>query len=234
MPEDERLAVHVRIERREGRRAERIGWLAVVLVVVAVMKPWGKLGDPPAPARGGAFATPVSAPTREPIAADLPCVGGRWSIEADERWVGTVVRTWVLTDSVDATGPEDGRIRFVTVAAEQVIALGWCPPFHDAEPNTTATFFRLDPDATAILTTPVQMRQEAEAMANILFQPAPIASAGTTPTWPDGRYVIRIDGQDGYRRWLWRRRSDRGPAGCPRGADAERGSLAQRGSWSIS
>jgi hypothetical protein len=203
---DEPLAVHVRIERREGRRAERIGWLAVVLVVVAVMKPWGKLGDPPAAAPGVVFATPVTAPTQEPIAADLPCVGGRWSIEADERWVGTVVRTWVLTDSVDATGPEDDRIPFVTVAAEQVIALGWCPPFHDAEPNTTALFFRLDPNSTVIETTPVQMLREAEAMANVLYRPAPLgparASQAPPPTWPNGRYVIRIDGADGYRRWL--------------------------------
>jgi hypothetical protein len=198
--------VHIRIERREGRRAERIAWIGAILVVLAIMKPWGSLGTPATADRPQFRATDKPAPTEDVVAPELPCIGGRWSIEADERWVGTVVRTWVLTDAVEALGPFDERIHFATVAAQQIISLGFCPPFHDAEPGVTVTIFRLDATegVQIVDTVSVQMPKESEAMANVLYRPAPEpgASAGSNPMWQAGRYVLRIDAADSYRRWL--------------------------------
>jgi hypothetical protein len=199
--------VHVRIERREGRSAERIAWIAAIAIFVAMAKPWGSAGEPPpVPVRPAPRQTPVAVASQRVVDPDLPCVGGRWSVEADQRWVGSVVvRAWILTDAVQATGPLDERIQFVTVAAEEIVAIGFCAPFHDVHDGAAATFFRLDPSATPVETVPIAIGREAEAMPNVLYRPIPEvgASAVQAPTsWPSGRYVIRIDSPDGYRVWI--------------------------------
>ena len=197
----------VEIGHEPGRRADRIVIVGLVLVLIAIVKPWGATK----PAEPASRPLPTTEATAEPTStvplADLPCVGGRWSIEADERWVGTVLRTWVLTDPIDVDLPSDSRITFVTVAAQQVISLGYCASFgDDAGPATQVTFFRLDPAPVVVPTTPFHMPPEAEAAANLLFRPdgaaVPGASGMSTMTWPAGRYVIRVDGPGGYRRML--------------------------------
>jgi hypothetical protein len=186
-----------------GRRAERVAVLAGVLVLLAVVKPWGA----DKPAEVAHRPAPSVAATERVFFADLPCTGGRWLIEADERWAGDVVRTWVLTDAAEATGPTDPQIRFVTVAAPQVLSIGYCPAlWDDARPHSNLTIYRLGPPVAIVATSPFRIPKEADAAANDLFRPAassaPGASGAAPGTWPAGRYVMRVDGPDGYRRWL--------------------------------
>jgi hypothetical protein len=199
-------AVHVsrvRIGRAPGRRAERIAMVAASLVFVAMVKPWGSTAPEMAPR-----AAPVVAPTPQFRYSDMPCAGRGWLLETDERWLGRGVRTWTMTEGVEATGPSDGRIPFVLVAP-RARAVGYCPPrSDDRRPHTAVTFYRLQPAPERIPTVEVTVPRVADASENVLFQPKPASGpvgtggAGGEATWPPGRYVMEIDGPDGYRRWL--------------------------------
>ena len=195
---------HATIGHERGRIAERLAILGLVLVIVLVVKPWGATPEPasaPAP-----HATLAATPETLSF-SELPCSGRMWLIEADTRWAGEVVRSWILTDAVEATGPTDPRIRFVVVAAQQVLAIGYCPSYRDDNrPHDRLTIYRLGSSVTTVPTTTVRVPQEAEAAANDLFapvsRPGPSGDGAQQVSWGPGRYVIRIDGTGGYMRWL--------------------------------
>jgi hypothetical protein len=194
----------VRLGHEPGRTPERIVIVGLVLLVLLVVKPWG-----PTPEQATAPGPVASvAPTPEILRySDLPCSGRMWLIEADTRWAGQSVRSWILTDAVEATGPTDRSIRFVVVAAQQVLAVGYCPAYRDDQrPHSKLTIFRLLPTVALVPTRTVRVEREAEASANDLLAPAPLpvpsGQAGGTPGWQPGRYVMHIEGPAGYERWL--------------------------------
>jgi len=195
---------HVSIGHGAGRTPERLIVVGLVLLVILIVKPWGAT---PEQATAPGPVTSI-APTPSPITfADLPCSGRMWLIEADTRWADQVVRSWILTDAAQATGPTDPSIRFAVVAAQQVLAIGYCPSYHDDQrPHDRLTIYRLEPTVSTVVTTLVEVPREADAAANELFAPmATPGPSGRTPgvaEWAAGRYVIRIDGSGGYRRWL--------------------------------
>ena len=187
-----------------GRTPERLVVVAVVLLLLLVIKPWGP--TPEAATAPGPVAS-VAPTTETPIFNELPCSGGMWLVEADTRWAGEVVRSWILTDASQATGPTDPSIRFVVVAAQQVLAIGYCPAYRDdSRPHDSVTIYRLAPTVSEVATELVRVPKEADAAANDLFAPraAPGASGadGKPISWGPGRYVMRIQGPEGYLRWL--------------------------------
>ena len=194
----------VSIGHEPGRTPERLVVVAVVLLLLLVIKPWG-----PTPEVASAPGPVASvAPTEEVRSFnELPCAGRMWLVEADTRWAGQVVRSWILTDAAEATGPTDPRIRFVVVAAQQVLAIGYCPAYRDdSRPHDTVTIYRLAPTVGEVPTELVRVPKEADAAANDLFAPraTPDASGSATKpiSWGPGRYVMRIQGPEGYLRWL--------------------------------
>jgi len=195
---------HVSIGHGPGRTPERLMIVGLVLLVLLVIKPWGATPEPATAPRPVASV----APTDRPLSfAEMPCAGRMWLVEADARWAGQTVRYWVLTDAVEATGPTDPDIRFVVVAAQQVLSIGYCPSYYDdTRPHDRLTIYRLDPTVSTVITTPVHVPREADAAQNELFapmaSPGPSGQAPSVASWAAGRYVIRIDGPDGYRRWL--------------------------------
>jgi len=195
---------HVSIGHGPGRTPERLVIVGLVLLVLLVIKPWGPTPEPATALRPVASV----APTEKPLSyAERPCTAGMWLVEADTRWAGQIVRSWILTDAVEATGPSDPAIRFVVVAAQEVLAIGYCPSYYDdTRPHDRLTIYRLDPSVSTVITTPVQVPREADAAHNELFAPmatpGPSGQAPSVAAWTSGRYVIRIDGPDGYRRWL--------------------------------
>jgi len=195
---------HVSIGHGPGRTPERLVIVGLVLLVLLVIKPWGPTPEPATAPRPVASV----APTEKPLSyAERPCTAGMWLVEADTRWAGQIVRSWILTDAVEATGPSDPAIRFVVVAAQEVLAIGYCPSYYDdTRPHDRLTIYRLDPTVSTVITTPVQVPREADAAQNELFapmaSPGPSGQAPSVASWAAGRYVIRIDGPDGYRRWL--------------------------------
>jgi hypothetical protein len=195
---------HVSIGHGPGRTPERLVIVGLVLLVLLVIKPWGPTPEPATAPRPVASV----APTEKPLSyAETPCAAGMWLVEADTRWAGQIVRSWIMTDAVEATGPSDPAIRFVVVAAQQVLAIGYCPSYYDdTRPHDRLTIYRVDPSVSTVIITPVQVPREADAAHNELFAPmatpGPSGQAPSVVGWASGRYVIRIDGPDGYRRWL--------------------------------
>jgi hypothetical protein len=195
---------HASIGHGSGRTPERLVIVGLVLLVLLVIKPWGPTPEP-ATAPGPVASV---APTARPLSdAEMSCTGRMWLVEADTRWAGQIVRSWILTEAVEATGPSDPSIRFVVVAAQQVLAIGYCPSYDDAtRPHDRLTIYRLDPEVSTVITTAVQVPRESDAAQNELFvpmaTPGPSGQAPGVTTWAAGRYVMRIDGPDGSRRWL--------------------------------
>jgi hypothetical protein len=208
MTETEKVAheTHVRIGREPGRGGERLAVVAFVLVFIAIVKPWGEApaAETPAPRQPGVAATaPVSM-------GDHPCTGRRWLIQVDKRWADRTVRSWIMADDVEASGPTDPTISFVKVASPRVLGVGYCAALGDEGPRQTRlTFYRLGPPIEVVLADPVTIPAPA-GPENVLFRPAATDRAptqsGATPAppegWASGRYVLRIDGSDGYQRWL--------------------------------
>lgn len=195
---------HVSIGHGPGRTPERLMIVGLVLLVVLVIKPWGPT---PEPATAPGPVVRVAPTATAPSFQEMPCAGRMWLVEADARWAGQTVRYWVLTEAVEATGPTDPSIHFVVVAAQQVLSIGYCPSYDDdTRPHDRLTIYRLDPKVSTVITTPVQVPRDADAAQNELFAPmatpGPSGQASSVASWASGRYVIRIDGPDGYRRWL--------------------------------
>jgi hypothetical protein len=202
---------HISIGHEPGRTPERLVIVGLVLLVLLIIKPWAappQQATAPGPVASVA-ATPEPRVTATPVpgsSAALPCAGGMGMVEADTRWAGQNVRSWILTDAVQATGPTDPSIGFVVLAAEQVLAIGYCPSsFDDNRPYDQLTIYGLDPSPSTIVTTSVPASR-GDAAANELFAPmttpGPSGQAPSVGTWAAGRYVIRIDGPGGYQRWL--------------------------------
>jgi hypothetical protein len=201
-------ASHVSIG-HPGRTPERLIILGLVLLLLLLTKPWGtppqqagSLPQPTAPSPVGSVpATPAPRGS-----AGLPCTGLMWLVEADTRWAGQPIRSWILTDAVEATGPTDPRISFVVVAAQEVRAIGYCPPHAEENRlNDRLTIYRIDPTISTISTATVPVRGDGETGANELFAPittpGPSGEAPGFGMWAPGRYVLRIDGP-GHERWL--------------------------------
>ncbi len=194
---------HARLGHEPGRTPERLVIVALVLLLLLIVKPWG----PTPEAATGPGPILNVAPTPEILSFnELPCSGRTWLIEADLRWAGQTVRSWTLTDAALASGPTDPRIKFVPVAAQQVLAIGYCPAYRDdSRPHDQVTIYRLAPTVAVVPTDLVRIPREADAAANDLF--APVATPGVSGeskqiNWGPGRYVMRIQGPDGYLRWL--------------------------------
>ena len=197
---------HVRIGHEPGRGGERIALVVAVLVLIAVLKPWG---SPP-------VATPVaSQPPRvtatEPVrVVEHACNNRSWLVQVDMLWPRRLVRSWILVDAVAASGPTDPRIQFVTVASPEVRALGYCPArTAGVPPETRPTFYRLGPPLEVVRTDRVAVRRSPEEPVNVLYRPAAAgrspgpSGASPGPTrWEAGRYVLRIAGPSGSERWL--------------------------------
>jgi hypothetical protein len=199
---------HATLGRDARRRPERLAIVVGTLLLVAVIKPW-PAALPAATGPPRHLATPV--PTERVFASDLPCSASQWLLEADERWGGAPARTWTFTEAVEASGPLDPAISFATIAAQQLLAIGYCPAFWDDQrPHQRLTIYQLDGGGAIVIpTAPVLISRGDDASDNTLFRPAG-GPAGSSPdpemygriAWQEGRYVMQIASVGGYQRWL--------------------------------
>jgi hypothetical protein len=177
---------------------------AAVLLVLAILKPWGAIpgfdapgapdgaggqGGRPAPLPGGAQPLPSPSPSEDPL-ADLerhcPQPSG-WRVFAHEHWSGGIVRSWKSLSPVrEASGPLDPTIPLVPVTSQQVPLLGYCAPWRgpDEPPSdATLTVWRLTPDDRTGTLVPEPLRLERAlplqaTSLGALYEP-PAAAAGT-------------------------------------------------------
>lgn len=204
MTEPESHESHASLGHKGGRTPEQLIIAALVLLILLVVKPWGTTPEVATAPGSAATAAPLTAAAPKP--AELPCTGQAWLIEADTRWAGQVVRSWILADAVEATGPTDPAITLVVVAGQQVPAIGYCSPHrNESRARDRVTIYRLGSPVTEMRAQSVPSLREANTNGNGLFAPVPMARPtewGAAEGWTAGRYVLRVDGPEGDRRWL--------------------------------
>ena len=188
-------------------------WILVMLIAVAILKPWG--GAPSSPlgaalptVRPTPLVTPTPRPTTEvDVVASFCREPSGWRVYSAERWAGQGVRAWTALDPVRfAEEASDSRIPIVPVVSQEVHAIGFCAPVSGAE--------RPPPDATDRVyeVTTVEVGGErvsrAVRMTPTRIEPSGRASylgASYVPsrgsTWTSGVYVIHIEGSE-YSRWF--------------------------------
>jgi hypothetical protein len=194
--------------------------VAVVLVTIAVIKPW------PGPIP---FALPAAAPAGTPVAipsttpgppsddalVDAFCLQpSGWRIYAAERWSDRDVRSWRSADAIaGATGPSDPRIPVTPLASHWIMSLGYCAPISgvDRPPAEAAVTVFQVPDAGSaapelLALQRLQPALRASALGAVFAPPSGPRGGKTGPAsgWQDGTYVFRIGGatRDNFVRWL--------------------------------
>lgn len=195
--------------------------LAVVLLGVAIVKPWGSAGaPPPSPATGdraqaiaeGGSATVAAtrgpdATTRESAteaAVRSICFNPlSWRVATVERWRDQTIRVWrAIEPRIIATGPEDGRVPITPLVSEGVIELGWCAPVDGAAPmsgNAIVEVWRRTPSGAEPVTMSSQRPGPDTSPYGALYG-APAAPVVTL--WNDGTYVFHQRAPNGQESWF--------------------------------
>lgn len=219
------------MERRTGpvdprgggeRPASVVVIAAAVLVVVALVKPWGlpaSVNLPGAAPQRSPSASPTPAPTATPVTADTLVAPfcfrpSGWRVFAAERWSDRDVRSWRSAETrANATGPGDPRIPVTPLASHWIMSLGYCAPVEGPErPGAAAavTVYRILDGADAELLALRRLQPSLRASPLGAVYAPPASPGGTAPTvgpgsgWQDGTYIFRIgdSASDGQARWL--------------------------------
>jgi hypothetical protein len=193
--------------RGDGARRDvaRLAVLTVVLVIVAIVKPWGA-GPPSLSSGNGAAAQSTSSPQPSPVPPDpspgpdqITCLYGLEVVSLVH--VGTFsVREWLPIPRTDATGPNDPHLAFARLEGGTVRALGVCDEEDQAADASAARHpvvagaWRLSADVSE----PVMPLDLVELKAAVggppelfphIYQPIERQS---TRAWRQGRYAIEV------------------------------------------
>ena len=206
-----------------GRGPWSVVTVAVVLVFVAIVKPWA--GGAPSGGAGGSGPGPLPAdrpvaiqatPSPQPtLSADELAIARcnaplGWRTYAWETWRGETIRHFIALDPLDAAsidGALDPLIPVVPLIGEAITAIGYCAPVEDPTPppaGTTVTIWRVS--EAGELSAPPAMRiepmQPSTQMALFAYRD-PLATSNR-PAWPQGRYLFAIAGPPGtdWQRWF--------------------------------
>jgi hypothetical protein len=216
--------------RPDGPSVSSVLVAIAIVLVVAIVKPWGtadEAGVPIGTSRPARTEAPVRTPAptpdvaRQRVAA-LCLEPNGWRLYATERWSDRGVRSWKSIEPVAfADGPGDPRIPMFLEASQTVLTLGYCAPVTGLErppSQTTTTIYRLaaagGPGGDSEWEIIEPARAEPVAGSSPLggaWAPPRIAIAGASSSveprgWPSGTYVFRIAGvgsaETASRRWF--------------------------------
>jgi hypothetical protein len=211
-----------------GGGSDRIArWVAVavVLVVVAVVKPWGGEDGAARSAAGGApsLRAVAGAPaassgaSRAPARAvdeidpdvTLACLEpASWRVASIEAYDRQTIRIWRALDPGAATGPGDPAIPHVLIASEGVAELGWCAPAAGPDRptgETTVQAWSLHEGTARALRLVRTGRTPRQSSFGAMYGPSSgVAGRQASPVagWPAGHYVFRVTLEDGDERWF--------------------------------
>jgi hypothetical protein len=191
--------------------------LAVVLLGVAIVKPWGSDGASPAsPATASralalagwasvsVVATPVVDTASAERAVESICFNPlSWRVATVERWRDQTIRVWrAIEPRAVASGPEDGRVPITPLVSEGVIELGWCAPVDDSvrmAGSAVVEVWRRTPTGAQPVTMSSQRPGPATSPYGALYG-AP--SAPVVTLWNDGTYVFHQRAPNGEESWF--------------------------------
>ena len=200
-----------------GPRLGRWVGLAVLLLGVAIVKPWGSDTVPPGPATpagrahaiaGSGSVRAVAAPTVDTASAESAveaiCFNPlSWRVATIERWRDQTIRVWrAIEPRAIASGPEDGRVPITPLVSEGVIELGWCAPaggLPRMAGNAVVEVWRRTPTGAQPVTMSSQRPGPGTSPYGALYG-APAASLVTL--WNDGTYVFHQRAPNGEESWF--------------------------------
>ncbi|HEX5013375.1 MAG TPA: hypothetical protein VFV72_04375 [Candidatus Limnocylindrales bacterium] len=201
---------------RDGRRSAATTMALIgVLLIVAVVKPWGDDGAGPGSiGRATPSPRPADGAPRTPAPPDAAdrlaevCLNpSGWRIIATERWDDDAIRSWRAVEASTASNPLDPDISFTRVAAEAVPVVGYCAPISgpDRPPEDArgSVFSVADGTSSRLRVTRLAPIDDVAGGAAWLGFGRGASGGAASPTWPLGRYAIRVGTSDGrYERWL--------------------------------
>lgn len=215
---------------RDGPSVSSVLVAIAIVLVVAIVKPWGAPDDAGVPIRTGRpirTEDPVRTPAPTPDVARLRVAAlclepNGWRLYATERWSDRGVRSWKsIVPIASADGPDDPRIPLFLEASRTVLTLGYCAPVTGPErppARTATTIYRLieagGPGRESEWEIIEPARAEPVAGSSPLggaWAPPRIAGGGASPSvqprgWASGMYVFRIAGvgpaDDAFTRWF--------------------------------
>ncbi|MFI5258522.1 MAG: hypothetical protein ACHQ01_02755 [Candidatus Limnocylindrales bacterium] len=183
---------------RVGRQM-RIGiTAAVLLVLVAVAKPWVGPGSAPASgpmSSGDAMAAASAAPSATAAGAETTAAlcesPDGWRIVADDVEFGRAIRSWLVADvEYSDVTPVSSTIPVTVVVSGAVEGLGFCLPASMADPTAvdwSATLWRFDNDpADPTKWLPAARLNPLPGSLGAMAAPLDPSASG----WPPGRYVL--------------------------------------------
>jgi hypothetical protein len=190
---------------RSTRSLRRGAVIVAALVGLALVKPWGVAEEPaglPVPPRTVAVASAEPTRPHDPI-EDICHASPSWRVTSVGLFVGSKLRESGFVTPVAAAGPGDPSIPFVLFGFSRVSALGYCAPVRTSSTgDLEVRVFRMGVDGAGTLLK--VMREEATPVTSLagLFSViaasggAASGTAGPTASWPPGRYVFALRGED--------------------------------------
>jgi hypothetical protein len=223
-------APEVRVERISGvpRRVFVAAGVVVVLIVVALVKPWG--GTPTHIAVAPATVTPPASRNGPPTprvtpspdrgaaaaAAGALCISpSLWRLVTMETNELGNTRSLYSTTAVEASGPADASIPVAPVAGNELLAIGVCRPLSAVQKKSSKAaaievrIWAVDPGGGVREQTTSVVDPDLYAVGEAYYAPgsgaaAPGTSSANSAGWTTGRYSIEIDNAapDGSPLWL--------------------------------
>jgi hypothetical protein len=203
----------------DGARRDvgRLVVLIFVLLIVAIVKPWG--AEPPGLSGGdGSTAQTASSPGPSPVLPDpslgpdqITCLYGLEVVSLVH--LGTFsVREWLPVPRTDATGPNDPDLAFARLEGGTVRALGVCneegqgADASAARHPVVASAWRLsaNPSAPARPLNLIELKPDVGAPSGLLPHIYKPIERQWTRTWQQGRYAIEVVvGDDAGPETIW-------------------------------
>jgi hypothetical protein len=192
-----------------GRAPGGIVAAVLVLVVVAIAKPWAGAPNESTVVPRLASATPAApvaalptAPkaTATPDTADEYCLSQTsWMVAGIMVWGTSTVRTWEAIRPVEATGPLDPRIQFGLIVSPSVWAVGYCAPAAVSSiagrAVVSAWLIGFDSVPTPVALSPWRPEVPTSSLGDLYIE-TPTRSESN---WQEGRFVFAVADADGGR-----------------------------------
>ena len=214
----ERRSAPVSEPRGAHRDVAAVSLAVVLLLGVALVKPWGQpkpggtieTGPSPSASVAVELTTSPTPITEESLVRGFCLQPSGWRIFTTEHWTDHDIRVWRSAEgTADAIDAADSRIPMTPVASRSVTTLGFCAPVSGPERpprDATVALYRVDPGG--------QPRLLAARRVQPVERPSPLGTVFSPPlsknvdvdehnSWPSGVYVFRVGGERaGYVRWV--------------------------------
>jgi hypothetical protein len=202
-------------ERGRGPWSLMLG--ALVLIVLATVKPWGNGAPGPGAGSRGAGPSPAASlapqvlppsPTQPPSADELAAARcnqpSGWRTYTLETWRGQTIRHFIVVDPLAATDVRDARdprIPVVPLIDEAITAIGYCAPAIDPRRPVQGVTVRIwKVELSGIVRTVPAVSIESTEQAGLLAlfaYPGPAPEGDARPPWPPGHYLFAVLGPPG-------------------------------------